>query len=69
MVHILLFFEGFIETDKKNKFDFGPTNLPKTKAVIDEEKMRYFIMNIKLMFIVRVTLIYINWCLATFELK
>ena len=60
MLHILLSFVGFIEAGKKNKFDFGPTNLPKTKAVIDEEKMRYCIINVKPLLIVRVVVIYIN---------
>jgi len=32
--------KGFIDGDKKSKLNVGPTNLPKTKAVIDEEKMR-----------------------------
>eukprot|EP00112_Aurelia_sp_Birch-Aquarium-sp1_P016841 Seg385.12 transcript_id=Seg385.12/GoldUCD/mRNA.D3Y31 product="U4/U6.U5 tri-snRNP-associated protein 1" protein_id=Seg385.12/GoldUCD/D3Y31 len=32
--------KGFIEADKKKVLNTGPSNLPKTKAVIDEEKMR-----------------------------
>ena len=35
------FCKGLIDGDKKSKLNVGPTNLPKTKAVIDEEKMRY----------------------------
>ena len=38
-----VFCKGFIDGDKKSKLNVGPTNLPKTKAVIDEEKMRYII--------------------------
>ena len=33
--------KGFIEAEKKKVLNTGPSNLPKTKAVIDEEKMRY----------------------------
>ena len=37
---LVLIFKGFIEADKKKVLNVGPSNLPKTKAIIDEEKMR-----------------------------